>query len=167
MTEYVELHARSAFSFLEGASMPEALIERAAALEMPAMALLDRNGVYGAPRFHMEATRRGMRAHIGAEIAVNGLGERLRPASYLPHQWSIEPVRLPLLAESRTGYKNLCRLITRFKLRENTKAEGAALTGDVKEFGEGLVCLTGGSEGPLAAALETGLALDWVRAETN
>jgi error-prone DNA polymerase len=156
MTEYVELHARSAFSFLEGASMPEALIEHAAALEMPAMALLDRNGVYGAPRFHMEAARRGMRAHIGAEIAVSDLGERLRPASYLPHQWPVEPVRLPLLAESRTGYKNLCRLITRFKLHESTKAEGAALTGDVEEFGEGLVCLTGGNEGPLAAALAQG-----------
>jgi error-prone DNA polymerase len=156
MTEYVELHARSAFSFLEGASLPEALIERAAALEMPAMALLDRNGVYGAPRFHMEAARRGMRAHIGAEIAVTDLGERLRPASYLPHQWPVEPVRLPLLAESRTGYKNLCRLMTRFKLRESTKAEGAALTDDIEEFGEGLVCLTGGSEGPLAAALAQG-----------
>ena len=54
MTDYVELHARSAFSFLEGASIPEFLMQRAADLEMPAMALLDRNGVYGAPRFHME-----------------------------------------------------------------------------------------------------------------
>ena len=156
MTEYVELHARSAFSFLEGASMPEFLIQEAAAMEMPAMALLDRNGVYGAPRFHMEGQRRGVRAHIGAEIGVSDMGQRLRPASYLPHQHPIEPVRLPLLAESRTGYKNLCRLITRFKLRESTKAEGAALTCDFEEFGEGLVCLTGGSEGPLAAALASG-----------
>ena len=53
MTErYVELHAASAFSFLEGASLPEELIERAVELNMPAMALLDRNGVYGAARFH-------------------------------------------------------------------------------------------------------------------
>ncbi len=153
MTEYVELHARSAFSFLEGASLPEALIERAAELEMQAMAILDRNGVYGAPRFHMEAQRQGIRAHIGAEVAVSGLGDRLRPALYLPQQHPVEPARLPLLAESRTGYKNLCRLITRFKLREDTKAEGAALTSDLEEFREGLVCLTGGSEGPLAAAL--------------
>src|SRR6185437_10533922 len=57
MTEYVELHSRSAFSFLEGASLPEALIARAAELEVPAMALLDRNGVYGAPRLHMEGQR--------------------------------------------------------------------------------------------------------------
>lgn len=156
MTEYIELHARSAFSFLEGASMPEFLMQRAAEMEMPAMALLDRNGVYGAPRFHMEGQRQGVRAHIGAEVAVSDLGERLRPASYLPHKHPIEPVRLPLLAESRIGYQNLCRLITRFKLRESTKAEGAALTSDFEEFGEGLVCLTGGTEGPLAAALANG-----------
>ncbi|HEU5403658.1 MAG TPA: error-prone DNA polymerase [Terriglobales bacterium] len=156
MTEYIELHTRSAFSFLEGASMPEFLIQEAAAMEMPAMALLDRNGIYGAPRFHMEGRRRGVRAHIGAEIGVSDMGQRLRPASYLQHQHPIEPVRLPLLAESRTGYKNLCRLITRFKLRESAKAEGAALTSDFEELGEGLVCLTGGSEGPLAAALAGG-----------
>ena len=96
MTDYVELHARSAFSFLEGASLPEFLMQQAADLEMPAMALLDRNGVYGAPRFHMEGQKRGVRAHIGAEIAVSDLGQRLRPAAYLPHQHPVEPVRLPL-----------------------------------------------------------------------
>ena len=76
---YVELHARSAFSFLEGASLPELLMARCAQLEMPAMALLDRNGLYGAPRFHMAAQRAGTRAHIGAEIAVRDAGERVRP----------------------------------------------------------------------------------------
>ncbi len=156
MTEYVELHARSAFSFLEAASLPEALIQTAAELDMPAIALLDRNGVYGAPRFHMAGQKQGVRAHIGAEVAVSDLGQRLRPADYLPHQHPIEPVRLALLAESRTGYRNLCRLITRYKLRESTKAEGAALTSDFEEFSEGLVCMTGGSEGPLAAALTQG-----------
>ena len=55
MTErYVELHAASAFSFLEGASQPEGLIERAVELEMPAIGLLDRNGVYGSARFHTQ-----------------------------------------------------------------------------------------------------------------
>ncbi|RZU39388.1 DNA polymerase III subunit alpha [Edaphobacter modestus] len=156
MTEYVELHARSAFSFLEGASLPEFLVQRAADLEMPAIALLDRNGLYGAPRLHLEGQKLGVRAHIGAEIAVSDLGQRLRPAAYLPHQHPIEPARLPLLAQSRTGYQNLCRLITRFKLRESKKAEGAALVSDFEEYGKGLVCLTGGSEGPLAAALARG-----------
>jgi error-prone DNA polymerase len=156
MTEYVELHARSAFSFLEGASLPEFLMHQAADLDIPAMALLDRNGVYGVPRFHMAGKERGVRAHIGAEIAVGDMGERLRPAAYLPHSFPVEPVRLPLLVQSRNGYKNLCRLVTRFKLREEAKAEGAAFSNEVEEFTDGLVCLTGGSEGPLAAALAKG-----------
>ena len=76
MTDYIELHARSAFSFLEGASLPEALMQRAAELEMPAMALLDRNGVYGAPRFHMEGKKYGVRAHIGAEVGASDLDRK-------------------------------------------------------------------------------------------
>jgi error-prone DNA polymerase len=150
---YIELHARSAFSFLEGASLPELLMARAAQLEMPVMALLDRNGLYGAPRFYMAAQRAGARAHIGAEVAVRDAGERMRPPDWLPHRVPAEPVRFALLAESSTGYQNLCRLITRCKLREGTKAEGSALLSDVAEHSQGLVCLTGGAEGPLAAAL--------------
>jgi error-prone DNA polymerase len=153
---YVELHARSAFSFLEGASLPELLMARCAQLDMPAMALLDRNGLYGAPRFHVAAGRAGTRAHIGAEVAVRDAGERVHPPDWMPHRIPAEPVRWALLAETQTGYQNLCRLITRFKLREVHKAEGAALLADVAEFSEGLVCLTGGDEGPLAAALARG-----------
>ena len=65
-TDYIELHARSAFSFLEGAAVPEELIAAAQALEMKAMALLDRDGVYGSPRFHLAARKNGIKAHIGA-----------------------------------------------------------------------------------------------------
>ena len=158
MTEptYVELHAASAFSFLEGASQPEALIERAAELDLPAIALLDRNGLYGAPRCHTHATQQGVVAHIGAEISVSDLSPRLQPPSWLPHQHPLEPSRLPLLCSSRTGYQNLCQLITRFKMREPVKCEGAALTRDLEEFSGGLICLTGGDEGPLASALAHG-----------
>src|SRR3981081_3954836 len=113
MTErYIELHAASAFSFLEGASQPETLIERAVALEMPAMALLDRNGVYGSARFHTSAKNNNIRAHIGAEIAVASVGPSLTPAAWLPHQHVSEPAVLPLLCESREGYQNLCQRIT-------------------------------------------------------
>ena len=70
---YVELHARSAFSFLEGVSLPEELIAAAAKLGMPAMALLDRDGVYGAPRFHLAAEKLGLKAHVGADITVSSL----------------------------------------------------------------------------------------------
>jgi error-prone DNA polymerase len=157
MTErYVELHAASAFSFLEGASQPEELITRAARLDMPAMALLDRNGVYGSGRFHTAAGRSGLHAHVGAEIAVLGFGDRLTPPSWLPHQHRAEPARLPLLCESRIGYQNLCRLITQFKMREKSKGEGAATCDDLRQYAAGLVCLTGGDEGVLAAAIVDG-----------
>src|SRR5438067_721242 len=75
---YIELHARSAFSFLEGASLPEALISAGAQWGMPAMALLDRDGVYGAPRFHAAAKKLGMQAHIGAEVTVEENGRLWR-----------------------------------------------------------------------------------------
>ncbi len=157
MTEaYVELHAASAFSLLQAASQPESLIERAAALEMPAIALLDHNGIYGAARFHTSAKRSAVRAHIGAEISVTGFGPRLTPPGWLPHQHPKEPARLPLLCASREGYQNLCQLITQFKMREATKSEGAANFNDLGQYASGLICLTGGDEGPLAAALAHG-----------
>lgn len=157
MTErYIELHAASAFSFLQAAAQPESLIERAVELEMPAMALLDHNGVYGSARFHTSAKLNDIRAHIGAEISVPSFGPRLTPPAWLPHQHIAEPARLPLLCESREGYQNLCQLITQFKMRESTKASGAATFDDLQQFASGLICMTGGDEGPLAAALARG-----------
>ena len=155
-SDYVELHASSAFSFLAGASQPEALIERAAELGMTAIALADRSGLYGVARFHTAAKRSGVQAHIGAEIGVSSFGSRLTPPAWLPHQCPQEPARITLLCASQTGYQNLCQLITRFKMRETTKAEGAATLEDLEEFSAGLICLTGGDEGPLAAALASG-----------
>lgn len=154
--EYVELHAASAFSFLAGASHPEALIERAGELGMAAMGLADRNGVYGVARFHTAGKRCGVKAHIGAEIAVSSFGQQLTPAAWMPHQFPKEPARITLLCATQVGYQNLCQLITRFKMRETTKAEGAATIEDLEEFSDGLICLTGGDEGPLASALAYG-----------
>ena len=134
---YTELHARSAFSFLEGASLPEELAALCAEYKMKAMALVDRDGVYGAPRFHLAARKAGILAHVGAEVT------------------SEENWRYTLLAESRTGYQNLCRLITKMKLRA-AKGEGQVSSADVAEYSAGLVCLTGGAEGPLAHALTRG-----------
>ena len=153
---YVELHAASAFSFLEAGSQPETLVERAAQLGMTSIALADRNGLYGAARFHTAAVRNGVRAHVGAEIAVQSSAHRVTPAEWLPHRFPAEPSRLLLLCASQTGYRNLCQLITRFKMRESTKAEGAATFDDLEEFSAGLICLTGGEEGLAAAALAHG-----------
>ena len=92
--------------------------------------------------------------HVGAEIAVSSFGSRLTPPAWVPHQHKPEPPRLSLLCESREGYQNLCQLITQFKMRETTKKEGAATFHDLEQYASGLICLTGGDEGPLAAALD-------------
>src|SRR5215475_14012229 len=154
MMPYVELHGRSAFSFLEGSSLPETLIARCAELNQPAMALVDRDGVYGVPRFHMAAKKLGIKAHIGAEVTTDPSrmpladgGTRASPRG----GW----FRLPLLVSSRTGYQNLCRLLTTMKLRA-PKNEGAVFPQEVQEHAEGLICLTGGDDGPLAVSLKQG-----------
>src|SRR6266404_2731626 len=134
---YAELHARSAFSFLEGAVTPEELANVCSALGMSSMALLDRDGLYGTPRFYLAAQKIGIRAHIGAEVSC------------------VKGWRYPLLVTSPEGYKNLCRLITRMKLRA-AKGEGAIETNELEHFDKCLVCLTGGDEGPLAYSLRTG-----------
>lgn len=80
MTErYVELHARSAFSFLEGASLPEAMTQQAANLELPGLAILDRDGLYGSPRLYTTAKKLGLRSHIGAEVSVDNFGQQMPP----------------------------------------------------------------------------------------
>src|SRR3954447_13102813 len=127
---YIELHAASAFSFLQGASLPEALVERAAALGYPALALLDRDGVYGAPRFHLAAKKAGVKAIIGAELTITagggrghepGRDARSRDRGQDPVHVAPRPsdavFRLPVLIESPAGYRNLCRLLTTMKLR--------------------------------------------------
>jgi error-prone DNA polymerase len=133
-THYIELHASSAFSFLDGASLPEELIGACAEYGMPSMALLDRDGVYGAPRFHLAAAKAGIQAHIGAEVT------------------SSTGVRYALLAETREGYQNLCRLITRMKLRA-PKGKAAIAEDELAPYSRGLICLTGGPQGPLTTAI--------------
>jgi len=143
---YVELHARSAFSFLEGASVPEELIAAGLAMEMPAMALLDRDGVYGAPRFHLSAKKNGIKAHLGAEISVQK-----------PNNQGLCSV--PVLVRNRTGYQNLCRLITLMKLRvpKHAKPGECVVTADeLAAHTKGLICLTGSFDGPVATALSPG-----------
>jgi error-prone DNA polymerase len=137
---YVELRAASAFSFLDGASLPEDLVEEAARREIPAVALVDSNGVYGAPRFYKAAKAAGVRALVGAEV-VFGTTKLLG--------------RLTVLVENRAGYKNLCRLITAGALGK-PKGEASVSWEHVAAHAEGLHVLTGGEEGPVARALAQG-----------
>ncbi len=138
---YIELHAASAFSFLDGASTPEALVERAAALGYPALALLDRDGVYGAPRFHQAATAAGVTPIIGCELTMTAAHE---PAAGAAGGWRGAAClwRLPVLVESQEGYRNLCRLVTQMKLRA-PKGEGALTLEDVEGAAHGLVAFAG------------------------
>ena len=134
---FVELHAQSAFTFLEGADQPEALVAEAARRGMPALALVDRDGVYGAPRFHRAAVDAGIRPLVGSELTLAG------------------GARLPVLIEDREGWQNLCRLITRAKLGA-PKGKAAVSLEDLEASATGLVCLTGGARGPLADAVRAG-----------
>jgi error-prone DNA polymerase len=112
---YVELHACSAFSFLRGGSFPEQLAETAAALNMPAMALLDRNGVYGAQRFSVAAREHGVRPIVGAELTME------------------DGSVLPVLVKDAGGYKNLCELLTQAHLR-SAKGECAVRWSELATF---------------------------------
>src|SRR4051812_6569339 len=151
---------------------------------MPAMALLDADGVYGAPRFHLAANKAKVKAHIGAEVSASldpvilsgasaersgtlpeskdpclthdrGKLEIPRAARNDKSNGNAKSFRLPLLVASRPGYQNLCRLMTKMKLRAR-KGEGAVTKWELEEHSEGLICLTGGDEGQLAAALQQG-----------
>jgi error-prone DNA polymerase len=121
---YVELHACSAFSFLRGGSFPEQLAKVAAELEMPAIALCDRNGVYGAQRFSVAAREHNVRPIIGCELSME--------------DGSI----LPVLVENHAGYNNLCELLTQAHLRSE-KEKCAVRCDELTEFAEGLIAFLG------------------------
>lgn len=131
---YIELHTASAFSFLQGASLPELLIDRAVETGHSALALLDRDGVYGIPRFHKAATAAGIRAMIGAELTLAAPAVSSRPTR--------PATLLPVLCESAEGYRNLCQLITGMKLRA-PKGEGALTLEELDGRTRGLVALVG------------------------
>jgi error-prone DNA polymerase len=131
--DYVELHARSAFSFLDGASLPEDLAEVAAESGHAAFGLADVAGLYGAPRFHGAATRAGVRPIVGADVPVEGAGI------------------LTLLCENRRGYQNLCRLLTLGHERRE-KGDCKVTPAQLAGFRSGLVALSGGTPDELCAA---------------
>jgi error-prone DNA polymerase len=130
---YIELHARSAFSFLRAGSLPESLVVEAARLGMPALALCDRDGVYGAVRLYMAGKEAGVRALIGCELTME------------------DGSVVPVLVATREGYRGLCRLLTTAHLRSE-KGEGRVSWGELAEASAGLYALTGDEEGPIRRA---------------
>jgi error-prone DNA polymerase len=110
-SDYVELFARSAFSFLEASSTPEALVNRAATLDHGVLGLADEDGLYGAPRFHQAAKCAGLRTIVGARVTLLGGGQS--PPARRKSDPPPDGGRLTLLVKDRTGYRNLCRLLTR------------------------------------------------------
>src|SRR4051812_32575262 len=121
---YPELHASSAFSFLRASSLPEDLVARAADLGLPAVALVDRDGVAGAPRFFKAAQRAGIRPLVGSELTLPGGG------------------CLPLLVETQDGYRNLCRLVTLMKSGVK-KGEGVLDLARLEGHTDGLIAMAG------------------------
>ena len=160
MSDYVELHASSAFSFLRGASMPENLAEEAVKLKLPGLAVLDRDGVYGAPRVYGAAHDTGLKPIVGAEITME------------------DGSVLPLLVMNQQGYRNLSRLISTAKLepraaemKRTAHPEGSPYPGEdprerkrpcyatwdeLEAHAGGLVALTGDEEGPVLQAWQRG-----------
>ena len=134
---YVELHTRTAFSFLRGGSHPAELAEVGGQTNLPTVAVCDRDGVYGSAIFKKTADEQGIRPIVGAEITLED-----------------ESV-LPVLVQSRKGYQNLCQLLTRAHLRAE-KGKPRVRWDELPEFAEGLVALTGDEEGPLVRAVVGG-----------
>ncbi len=137
---FCELHTRSAFSFLSSGSQPQRLAQRAAELGMSAAALIDRDTVAGAVRFHFEAKEHGIKPIIGSEITMN------------------DGSLLPLVPMTLKGYQNLSKMITDIKLRSK-KGEHFATRADIEKYSEGLLCLTGGADGFMHQSIKTGNGL--------
>src|SRR5438552_12599149 len=145
-SDYVELHAHSAYSFLDGASLPEELAARAAELGYDALALTDHDGVYGSLEFAYACKHFGVRAITGAEVTLT------------------DEVHVTLLCESQRGYANLCRILTdahagtRVPGRERELLPPATTLDFVAAHAEGLVCLSGCARRGLAVVDPNGAA---------
>lgn len=137
---YIELRAASAFSFLEAASLPEEMVRQAARLGYEALALADRGGVYGIPRFCKAAREAGIRPIVGAVVPVDLKIPGPSPSG-----------DLLLLVEDRAGWQNLCELLTEAH-RGREKGDGLASWSLFERLHEGLVAVGGGREGPILTA---------------
>ena len=143
---YVPLWCKSNFSFLEGASHPGELVEQAHAFGLPALALTDRDGVQGMVRAHVKARELGVSLIVGAEVTIGAEVAAADATGVVPGSTGVTPAPTStcvLLAMNRTGYANLCRLITTGRLRR-PKGESCVTWPEVCARAEGLIALWGG-----------------------
>jgi len=179
-TPFVHLHVHSNFSFLDGGSRIEELVARAAELKQPALALTDHDGLYGAVRFAKACARHGIKPIFGAEVRVQSLmpgdepappgtaagagpagaarapvaGSGTGPASPAPPK---DPHHLVLLAETREGYANLCRLISAAHLADPERERPPQVTlQSLQDHADGIICLTGCRHGEVGHLVDTG-----------
>ncbi|HTW84293.1 MAG TPA: DNA polymerase III subunit alpha [Candidatus Sulfotelmatobacter sp.] len=152
---YAELHCWSNFSFLEGGSHPEELVDAGLQLGLAGLALTDRDGLYGAVRFNRRAAERRLAAICGAELTLETpgappvrAGRPARPAKEVP----TDSPRLVLLAEDKRGYANLTRLISTAQLR-GRKRDARLRLDDLDGHTDGLIALSGGCNGLVEKAL--------------
>jgi len=136
---YAELHAHSSYSLLDGVPSPEALVTRAAALEIPALALTDHDALYGAVRFAKAAQEAGLKPILGSEMTLRG-------------STCEEDSHLTLLVETAEGYANLCRLITLAR-RHQSKGIARLDKADLAAHAEGLIALSGCRQGEIPRLL--------------
>src|SRR5881628_328153 len=134
-TMYIELHCHSAYSFLDGASLPEQLALTAANLGYPALALTDHNGIYGAMAFAQEAKSLGLQAITGAELTL------------------LDGSHVTILAETPEGYANLCRLITEAHLGRADRRDPRLDFASLEARHAGLIVLSGCRNGLLPQVL--------------
>src|SRR3970282_289036 len=132
---YIELHCHSAFSFLDGASLPEHLVLEAQTLGYPALALTDHNGLYGSMAFAQAAKQMGLQAITGAEVTL------------------LDGSHVTLLAETPQGYANLCRLLTETHLGQEDRRDPRLHFASLEARHEGLIVLSGCRDGLLPTVL--------------
>ena len=134
---YIELHCHSAFSFLDGATLPEHLVLEAHALGYPALALTDHNGLYGSMAFAQSAAQMGLQAITGAEVML------------------LDGSHVTLLAETPRGYANLCRLLTETHLGRADRRDPRLDFASLEQRHDGLIVLSGCRAGLLPRILAT------------
>ncbi|MCL5677634.1 MAG: PHP domain-containing protein, partial [Firmicutes bacterium] len=152
MADYVELHAHSAFSFLDSASLPEELVLQARDLGYRALALTDHDGLYGSMEFAHSAKAWGLQPITGAELT---LGSGVLGAAAPPGKTPDGGFHLTFLAETPEGYANLCRLIS-LAYQSREKGDPSLAPALLAQHAEGLICLSGCRHGEIARLLDEG-----------